>query len=214
MSLLKNTLFINLEHRTDRLTHVTKQLESIGVAGERFNAYKTKVGAIGCTLSHIKCLELAKLRNYEQVFICEDDITFLHPEIFKNSLTKFENNQHLEWDILIIGGNIVPPYEKIGDYCIRVSECQTTTGYVVKKHYYDTLIDNFRDSVKNLIQEPENKTMYALDVYWKQLQREGNWYMLTPFTVVQYDTYSDIEERYVDYRGLMLDMDKPWLRRS
>jgi GR25 family glycosyltransferase involved in LPS biosynthesis len=211
--LLKNTLFINLENRTDRLTHVTKQLESIGVVGERFNACKTKVGAIGCTLSHIKCLELAKARDYEQVFICEDDITFLNPSVFLDSLVKFSANKEIEWDMLIIGGNIVPPYEKVDEYCIRVGECQTTTGYVVKKHYYDVLIDNFRDSVKNLIQEPENKMTYALDVYWKRLQKKGRWYMLTPFTVVQYDTYSDIEERYVDYRGLMLDMEKTWLRR-
>jgi len=213
MDLLKHTLFINLEHRTDRLDHVTKQLESIGVQGERFGACKTKVGAIGCTLSHIKCLELAKARDYEYVFICEDDITFLDPAVFLDSLSKFFENKELKWDMLIIGGNIVPPYERIGDYCIRVGECQTTTGYVVKKHYYDVLIENFRESVKNLIQDPENKQMYALDVYWKRLQRDGHWYMLCPFTVVQYDTYSDIEERYVDYRGLMLDMEKPWLRR-
>ena len=213
MDLLKHTLFINLEHRTDRLAHVSKQLESIGVKGERFGACKTKVGAIGCTLSHIKCLELAKERNYEQVFICEDDITFLDPPVFLDSLNKFTANHDVEWDVLIIGGNIVPPYERVGDYCIRVGECQTTTGYVVKKHYYDVLIDNFRESVKNLIQDPENKQNYALDVYWKRLQKKSSWYMLTPFTVVQYDTYSDIEERYVDYRGLMLDMEKTWLRR-
>jgi len=213
MNLLKNTLFINLEHRTDRLNHVIKQLESICVVGERFNACKTNVGAIGCTLSHIKCLELAKQRDYDHVFICEDDITFLDPSGFRENLTKFENNTELEWDMLIIGGNMVPPYEKTTDYCIRIGECQTTTGYVVKKHYYDVLIDNFRESVKNLIQYPEEKNMFALDVYWKRLQREGLWYMLFPLTVVQYDTYSDIEERYVDYRGLMLDTEKKWLRR-
>lgn len=213
MELLKNTIFINLESRTDRLVHVTKQLASLNIIGERFNACKTNVGAIGCTMSHIKCLELAKARGYEQVFICEDDITFLDPPVFLDSLKKFTENKELEWDILIVGGNIVPPYERIGDYCIRVGECQTTTGYIVKKHYYDVLINNFRESAKHLIQDPENKPMYALDVYWKRLQRAGLWYMICPFTVVQYDTYSDIEKRYVDYRGLMLDMDKPWLRR-
>lgn len=213
MDLLKHTLFINLNNRTDRLGHVTKQLASIGLVGERFNACKTAVGAIGCTLSHIKCLELAKARDYEQVFICEDDITFLDPDTFKSSLELFANNRELEWDVLIIGGNIVPPYEPIANYCVRVGECQTTTGYVVKRHYYDVLIDNFRDSVKNLVREPHNKQSFALDIYWKRLQKSGRWYMIFPLTVVQYDTYSDIEERYTDYRGLMLDKDKTWLRR-
>jgi len=213
MDQLKHTLFINLENRTDRLDHVTKQLSSLGLSAERVSACKTDVGAIGCTLSHIKCLELAKKRGYEQVFICEDDITFLDPTLFKSSLEKFANNRELDWDVLIIGGNIVPPYDVIGDYCVRVGECQTTTGYVVRQHYYDVLINNFRDSVKNLIQDPENKKTYALDIYWKRLQKSGRWYMIFPLTVVQYDTYSDIEEKYTDYRWLMLDKDKAWLRR-
>ena len=213
MELLKNTLYINLEHRTDRLTHVTKELEKLGIQGERFNAIKTTVGAIGCTMSHIKCLELAKARNYETVFICEDDIAFLNPQVLLDSLQKFYENKTIEWDVLLIGGNNVPPYEKTTDYCIRVSNCQTTTGYIVKQHYYDVLIQNFRESVQGLLKNPTNKQQYALDMYWKQLQRINRWYMLFPFTVVQCESYSDIEEKVVDYRGLMLDVDKPWLFR-
>lgn len=231
MNLLQNIIYINLEHRKDRLEHVERELdklfsftsascsgneksEKINVKGERFNAIKTKIGSIGCTMSHIKCLELAKERDYEQVFICEDDITFLNPEIFINSLQKFNENKELNWDVLIIGGNNVPPYQKIEDYCIRISNCQTTTGYIVRKHYYDVLINNFRESVTNLIREPTNHKQYALDIYWKNLQKINNWYMIVPITVVQCDSYSDIEERNVDYRGLMLDVDKEWLFRK
>jgi len=213
MELIKNTLYINLEHRKDRLTHVTKELEKIGIQGERFNAVKTKNGAIGCTMSHIKCLELAKERNYETVFICEDDIAFLNPQVLLDSLQKFYENTSIQWDVLLIGGNNVPPYEKTTDYCIRVSNCQTTTGYIVKNSYYDVLIQNFRESVQGLLKNPNNKQQYALDMYWKQLQRINRWYMLFPFTVVQCESYSDIEEKVVDYRGLMLDVDKPWLFR-
>lgn len=213
MELFKNTLYINLEHRKDRLQHIQQQFQNMGMLGERFNAVKTKVGAIGCTMSHIKCLEIAKERNYPYVFICEDDITFLNPPVLKDSLQKFYDNTTIEWDVLLIGGNNLPPYENIGDYCIRVSNCQTTTGYVVKQHYYDTLIMNFRESVKNLIRDPMNQREYALDIYWKRLQGSGRWFMLIPFTVVQADGYSDIENRAVDYRGLMLDMDKEWFFR-
>lgn len=214
MELFTTTLYINLEHRKDRFTHVNIELQKMGIIGQRFNAVKTKIGAIGCTMSHIKCLELAKERGYEQVFICEDDIKFLNCDVLKDSLQKFYDDKYIEWDVLLIGGNNVPPYQKIGDYCIRVSNCQTTTGYIVKKHYYDTLIDNFRESVQNLLKEPKNAKMYALDMYWKQLQGKDKWYMLIPFTVTQCESYSDIEERNVDYTHLMLDMDKEWLFRS
>ena len=80
MNLLQHTFYINLESRKDRLEEVQVELSKIGVVGERFNAIETKTGSIGCTMSHIRCLELAKERCYEQIFICEDDICFLDPE--------------------------------------------------------------------------------------------------------------------------------------
>ena len=211
MELFKNTLYINLEHRKDRLGHITNEFKKMGMEGERFSAIKTNIGAIGCTMSHIKCLEIAKERGYENVFICEDDIMFMNPDILKDSLNKFTYDTSIEWDMLLIGGNNVPPYEKTRDYCIQIFNCQTTTGYVVKKHYYDTLINNFRESVSNLLRDPSNVKQFALDIYWKNLQKQDKWYMLTPFTVVQIDSYSDIEKRDVDYKHLMLDMDKKWL---
>lgn len=210
MELLENCLFINLDKRVDRLEHVTKQLEMMGINGERFKAVETKDGAIGCTMSHIKCLELAKARGYEQVFICEDDIEFTNKEVFLRSLDKFYTEGPV-WDVCILGGNNGPPYSVYSDYCVRVFNCQTTTGYIVKKHYYDVLIDNFRESVRNLIREPENKKMYALDVYWKRLQQQNLWYFIVPITIAQVESYSDIENRVTDYRWLMMDLEKKWL---
>jgi glycosyl transferase family 25 len=208
MELLKNTLYINLDHRQDRLKHVVKELASLGITGERMKATKMENGAVGCTLSHIKCLELAKQREYDHVFICEDDIQFTNVPLLVENLTKFHQHTDIQWDVLIIGGNNCPPYTQISDYCIKVERCQTTTGYIVKKHYYDTLISNFKESVKNLLREPDNKFMYALDKYWQRLQQCGNWYMIIPLTVIQYEDYSDIEKKTVDYKHLMLDLDK------
>lgn len=211
MDLFKHTLFINLEHRTDRLEHVTNEFEKMGINAERVNAVRPSSGAVGCTLSHIKCLELAKSRDYDYVCICEDDITFTKPEIFKDQLNKFYENKNIQWDILILGGNNVPPYQQIFEYSARVFNCQTTTGYIVKKSMYDIIIKNFKDGVQHLVKNPENKKMYAIDVYWKQLQMQYYWYMITPPTVTQYENYSDIENTNTNYNHLLLDMDKKWL---
>ena len=211
MDIFEHTLFINLDHRKDRLEHVEKEFEKMGIQGERFNAIKTASGAVGCTLSHIKCLEIAKERDYEQVFICEDDITFTNPELFKQNIEKFCMNEDIMWDVLIIGGNNVPPYKQYYDYCARVFNCQTTTGYIVKQDFYDTMIKNFKEGVVNLMRDPSNKRMYAIDIYWKKLQMENFWYMITPPTVTQYENYSDIENRNLNYDHLLLDMDKTWL---
>ena len=210
MTLLDNVLFINLEKRRDRLTHVIGELTKLGIQGERVNAVETRDGAVGCTMSHIKCLEIAKTRNLPHVFICEDDITFLKPLLLLENIAKFETSG-LDWEVLIIGGNNVPPYTQISDFCICVTNNQTTTGYIVKQEFYDTLIANFKESAMRLIREPTKRKQYAIDMYWKSLQASGKWYMITPPTVVQYEDYSDIEKRHVDYRELLLDLDKPWL---
>ena len=55
--LVENTRYINLAHRTDRLAEVIAELDKMGILGTRFNAIKTANGAIGCSLSHLKCLE-------------------------------------------------------------------------------------------------------------------------------------------------------------
>lgn len=210
MDLLKHTFFINLESRKDRLEHAEKEFEKLGIQAERVNARKNDNGALGCTFSHISCLQLAKKRNYEHVFICEDDICFKDPELLKTNLEKFQKNCDFTWNMIVIGGNNVPPYQKLSDYYIRIFQCQTTTGYIIHKNYFDTLISNFKESATNLM-KTGNKKMYALDIYWKRLQLQDYWFMIIPATVTQYESYSDIEEQVVNYDGLMLDLDKPWL---
>jgi glycosyl transferase, family 25 len=210
MELFEHTLFINLENRKDRLEHALTEFKKMGINAERVNAINMQNGAIGCTMSHIKCIELAKSRNWEQVFICEDDITFLNPELLIQNIEMFYNNDDILWDVLIIGGNNVPPYQQLYEYAARIFRNQTTTGYIVNKHYYDTLLKNFKESAANLLRKPNNKREYALDIYWNRLQMQDFWYMITPPTVTQYENYSDIEKRNTNYDFLMLDMEKQW----
>jgi len=208
MEYLKHTLFINLEHRTDRLQHVTQELHKIGLhTAERFHAIRTTAGNVGCTMSHIKCLEIAKQRNYPHIFICEDDITFTNPAVFLKSLQHVYDSK-MEWDVLVIGGNNAPPFQPINEYCVRAYNVQTTTGYIVKQKYYDTLLANYKEGINLLLREPEKKTQYSIDIYWKTLQSQDVWLLLIPLTVIQYYDYSDIECRVVEYGNSMLDLDK------
>lgn len=211
--MLNHTLYINLRERTDRLQHIRDEFEKVGIENAiRIDAIKNEKGAIGCTLSHIRALMYARQQQWEHVFVCEDDITFLQPDILREKLNIFFNSHHTDkWDVLIIGGNNCPPYTIVEDYCCKVENCQTTTGYIVKRHYYDTLIENFTESVNHLIREPQKSQKYALDIYWKRLQQRDIWYMILPLTVSQYENYSDIERKTTNYGWLMLDMEKKWL---
>jgi hypothetical protein len=211
-NLFDHTFFINLDNRVDRLVQVRSELMSWGISNpERFNAVSMPNGAVGCTISHIKCLEIAKERNYSQVFICEDDIHCVDVPKLREQIASF-NAAEDTWDVLLIGGNNAPPYRVINDGLMQVYNCQTTTGYIVKRHYYHKLIANFREGVKELMRNPKNHREFALDMYWKRLQKEDRWLMMLPLTVTQRPSYSNVEGREVDYSRAMLDHEKKWLQ--
>jgi GR25 family glycosyltransferase involved in LPS biosynthesis len=204
---IQHAFYINLESRPDRKKHIEQQLNLLGINADRFNAIKLPNGALGCSMSHLKCLEIAKQNNWPHLLIIEDDILFLNHKLFKKQLNTFLTS-HKEWDVILIGGNNVPPYTKIDETCVKVSTCQTTTGYLVNAHYFDTLIQNFRTGIKKLIQFPDLHKIYAIDKFWFSLQQRDNWFLITPLTVTQREDYSDIEKRKTNYTPVMLDLNK------
>jgi glycosyl transferase family 25 len=205
---IKHIFYINLASRPDRKQHVESQLKSLGITTfQRFNAIKLENGALGCSMSHLKCLETAKAAGWSHLLIVEDDILFLNPELFKSQLNKFLST-HKMWDTILVAGNNIPPYQPIDDTCIRVCRCQTTTGYLVQSHYFDTLIENIKTGIKNLMHSPSQHVLYAIDKYWFHLQKRDNWYLIIPLSVTQREDYSNIEKRPTNYARAMLDIDK------
>jgi GR25 family glycosyltransferase involved in LPS biosynthesis len=201
------TIYINLEHRKDRNESVLKELSKINIQNpERFNAIEMKNGAIGCSLSHIKCIEIAMKRNYDYIMICEDDIEILNPSLFVENINKFLNSQ-IEWDVVLIAGNNMIPYNFVTEYCIKIYNCLTTTGYIVKNKYFSTLLNNYKEGVTKLMKEQSNSS-YKIDKYWLSLQKKDNWYMIIPPTIIQKEDYSDIEKKVTNFRNYMLDFNK------
>jgi GR25 family glycosyltransferase involved in LPS biosynthesis len=143
-------------------------------------------------------------REYEQIFICEDDINFTDIDTFKKSLAEFYEDD-IHWDMLIIAGNNHHPFKVVKESYIQISNCQCGTGYVVKKHYYQDLLNNFKEALFGLQNEAEHYYRYALDRYWCKLQEKDDWFMITPYTVTQTYSYSDIEKVWVEYSWMMLN---------
>jgi GR25 family glycosyltransferase involved in LPS biosynthesis len=210
---IEHVLYINLADRVDRNTHVIGQLHTIGLAriAKRFNAIKLRNGALGCSASHLKCLRHAFNAGWDHVLICEDDITFLNPELFMQQLNKCLTTND-DWDVIMLGGNNVPPhYRTKNDSCVKISKCFTTTGYLVKGTYFNTLIKNIQEGIQLFMSNISKPNLYAIDVYWEPLQTKDNWLLITPLTVVQKEGYSDIEEKDTNYNKCMLDLNKPYM---
>jgi GR25 family glycosyltransferase involved in LPS biosynthesis len=202
-------MYINLLSRTDRKNHVESELKKIGINNPtRFNAIKMENGAIGCSMSHLKCVELAKKSNFDYVFICEDDITFLNPTLFMMQLQMFLS-KHKSWDVILVAGNNMVPFEAVDNTCIKVSNCQTTTGYIVKREYYDKLMENYKEGIQKQIKEP-NVPEYKIDKYWFKLQKEDNWFLIIPLSIIQKEDYSDIEKKKTNFSNYMLNYNKAY----
>ncbi len=204
---MENVYYINLNHRKDRKEYIEKHLNQLNWKYKRFNALQLNNGAIGCSMSHLKILQDAKAEDLEYVVIVEDDFKCLNIKEMNEKLTKImsENN---DFDVLLLGGNIIPPYNVISEHAIQVSHSQTTIGYMVKKHYYDILISNIKEGIELLMKNPTKKFKYAIDMYWIQLQKRHKWYIVFPLMVTQLEGYSDIEEKLTNYDHLMLDHEK------
>lgn len=220
LSDVQHVVYINLESRPDRKLWVEHQLNSLGVSAhavQRFNAVKMPngSGAIGCTMSHIRVLEMARAQGWPHVMVVEDDISFTDCGTFRRQFDKLMEKCHTHIqapDVVLIAGNNFPPYRYVDgtDTCVQVSHCQTTTGYLVFAHYYDVLINNFKEGLLKLMREPHKHAMYAIDKYWFALQQQHTWYLVIPLTVTQRSDYSDIERKQVDYDWVMLDLEKKW----
>lgn len=216
---IKHAIYINLDSRPDRRVSFETHFNELKIAYpteyrfikdiQRFPAIKNNVnGAIGCSQSHANCIRLAKNNGWDHVLIMEDDVIVNHPEILFHQVNQFLKQFKDNWDVLLLSGNNYPPFKIESPACYRVANCQTTGCYIVRKHYYDTLIRNFEEGVNLLITNPNEKSKYACDVFWKKLQRLDMWYLITPICVTQRPDYSDIEERFVNYDSLMLNLNK------
>jgi glycosyl transferase family 25 len=113
----------------------------------------------------------------------------------------------MKYDVLLFGANIADKangIKKVNDLIYKVSCGLTSTGYIVNKHYFDTLIDNYRESVKLLINY-RDLDIGCIDINWLKLQNRDNWYILFPRTITQRPARSLIQNNYVDYTHLFID---------
>jgi glycosyl transferase family 25 len=197
-------LYINLAHRTDRNEHISNEIHKIcndNSKIHRIDAIKNNNGALGCSLSHIKAVEYALSHpEWDIVLILEDDFTFKSnnsDEIINNINKLIKNNLNI--DVALLSHNVLSYSNTNYELIKKVLYSQTASSYIVKKHYLPTLLQNFKESTTDM--EKNGKCHEnCIDIYWNKLQSKDNWYTIYPSIGLQYNNYSDIENRMVDYR--------------
>ena len=85
----KKIYCINLDKRIDRWKLAEPHFKDLGLDVERVPGYdgsalglefppEIKEGAVGCSLSHLFTIKLAKQNNLENFLLLEDDVVFSH----------------------------------------------------------------------------------------------------------------------------------------
>ena len=153
MDRIEKIYIINLKHRTDRLEHILKELEKVNIDKGKVQIieaiYEPKFGALGCSKSHVLTVKKFISSNYKNCLILEDDFTFTkEKEYIDKKLNYIMDN--LEWDVILLAGNILEVKEDTNNNIAKIIKVQTTSGYILNKNFASTLLNNYNDSVFEL----------------------------------------------------------------
>jgi|Laugresu1bdmlbsd_1035121.scaffolds.fasta_scaffold08446_3 glycosyl transferase family 25 len=200
MENIDHIFYINLEKRKDRNEEILKELEkmNLNINIERYNAvYRPENPCLGCTISHLNVIKLAKERRYKNVLIFEDDFQFIVDEnTLKDNIDRFFKKS-IDFRVLMLS------YESYSkkDYDELISitnDSATASGYIVNQKYYDELI-NCLEYGSIMLERTGEHWNYINDQIWKRLQKDDKWFIFNKRLGVQRSSFSDLKNSFVNY---------------
>jgi len=197
MENIDRIFYINLDKRTDRREQMEKQMSDYGITNiERFPAVFHPMGSVGCGLSHLGVLKLAKERGYKRILIFEDDFEFLvSKEEFENNIGKMND---VEFEACFLSYNLVDFIQsEEHDFLLRAFKCHTSAGYMINQTSFDILIKEIEET-SHLLEKTGYHWIYANDVVWHKLQEKYKWYCFKTRIGKQRNGFSDITQEYVE----------------
>lgn len=198
--------YINLNHRTDRLDHITNEIKKTNIDESKVHriegVYIPAFGALGCSKSH--CIALENFINSPETnqtcVILEDDFEFTLPQHVVNDLIdNVFNNDVKDFDVLMLSSNTLHELNTTFGFVTKIINAQTTSGYAVSRKFAPILLNNYKEGCHLLSLNDIKKYEYCIDIYMKQLQPNSNWLSLSPKIGKQMESYSDIENSTGEY---------------
>lgn len=173
-------IFINLDHRRDRLIEIINELSMQRIPAEKVFKISGVVHSspcVGCSLAHIKALKFAKEKEFKHFVIFEDDFMFIvpHKMVIDNIRRFFVLN--LDYRVVMLSYNlkIAEPFNDVVGYAREVT---TASGYLVNRIYVDELIECLQYGV-DMLEKTGEHWNYMNDQIWIKLQKEKWYYFMT-----------------------------------
>jgi len=190
-----------MDERKDRWELAQKEFDKHKISAERVSAVvgskmnlnfppEIKEGAVGCSLSHLHIMKMAKQLNLDNYLVLEDDVQFI--DNFNEMLDIIMKQLPDDWDMLYLGGQHIHGrnIERITDNVYKCEYTLTTHSFAVKNTVYDLFIDKLIDITK------------PCDVHFAEEHKNINAYVCIPHLTWQRKGFSDVENKNVDYEFL------------
>jgi len=194
---IDHVLYINLDHRKDRLEYILNECKRVDIPLEKMTRIEAihipGIGMLGCSLSHCKALELALSHpEWTWTLILEDDTTFKDsPWLEINDALKNANP-----DVLMLArgsARVVVPAHPSSNNLYRIQKACVASAYVIHRNYIPKLLKNIRESIEEFTKPGGNIYDHPLDVYWYSIQKTDNWYTFNSSVAWQSELFkSDI----------------------
>ena len=220
---------INLSSRTDRWDMCLRQFSKFGMSDvQRFDAVKYNNpklsakanGHIGCGLSHYNIIKEAKLKNYSNILVLEDDFIFLKEQNeFNIKLKKSLDELPSDWDLFYLGSNFVKGYdyeptERYSNNLIKVNTGFCTHSLAYSSRGMDKILKSFKlnseSDILYFFEEYESIDWYLV----REFQHENNCFASDELLSSQGAGFSDIEGQYFNYEDKFLESYNSYSRKK
>jgi GR25 family glycosyltransferase involved in LPS biosynthesis len=192
---------INLDDRKDRWECSSKQFKKHNLFVERISGIKgsdmnlefppeIKEGAVGCALSQLFTLKLAKHKKDKKFLLFEDDVEF--DDNINQKFSKIYSEIPNDWDMIYLGGQHFHGMnlKKVSENVYKCEYTLCAHSVIFKYTVYDKFINSLIDITK------------PCDVHYAESHKDINAYVIIPHLTWQRNSYSDIENVNVDYSFL------------
>ena len=195
-------VYVNLENREDRKKIFLEEIKKMNIKNENklhkvSGVFMPNNGHKGNVQSFIIALMLAKLNEWDMVCIFEDDAEIINTNNFSKDceyiINKLNENEP-KWDVIMLGtAHSKKENVLFDDRICKIKSATTKTCIIVKKHYYDKLINNFKSSNDLMLGSKKtsyNYEKYASDQRMQVLQETGKWFGFHKDIIKQRDIWS------------------------
>jgi GR25 family glycosyltransferase involved in LPS biosynthesis len=200
----KKIYCINLDRRTDRWEECKIEFKKNNLdCVERYSAVDKTIlnneknsvfnGWKALILTNIQIIEYSLSLDFDSILILEDDVEFL-PTF--NDISTYLDQLPEDWDMVYFGGNHNTHVgskepKSVDKNIIRLHNTYSTHAVGIKKKSYNKILERIK------------KMDNPLDVMYVDLQSQLNVYGFSPGVATQRESFSDIENKFMNNKWLI-----------